>query len=167
MKINQIKQRRNSIPFFLVLTIFFTGFYFSCSEKDTYSKFYSFHNAEWDMNNDLKFEVPIDDTLSLFDVYVEIRNNNNYKFQNIWLFIDYQNPQGNIRKDTLETDIADVFGKWYGKGISLYSYAIPYELNKQYPNTGTYTYTIRQGMREIVLTGISDVGLRILKKTNQ
>ncbi|MCC8146359.1 MAG: gliding motility lipoprotein GldH [Bacteroidales bacterium] len=151
---------RRTILLFLVILA-------SCSEKEIFSEYRSISQAEWDKNDILEFEVYIKDTEALYDVFLELRNNNDYSFRNIWLFIDYQTPSGEIRSDTLNADLADIYGKWYGKGISLYTYTFPYGLNVQYKDTGNYTYTIRQGMRENPLKGISDVGLRVSKQGNQ
>lgn len=136
----------------------------ACSQNEIFSEFRSFPKAEWDKQEAIRFEVPIHDTESTYDVLIELRNNNHYPFRNIWLFIDYKTPGGSMRSDTLCTDLADVYGKWYGNGLSLYAYSFPYQVQVQYPDTGTYVYTIRQGMRENVLKGISDIGLRISKE---
>jgi len=97
-------------------------------------------------------------------VSIELRNNNSYPFSNIWLFVDFQMPDGMCRADTINADLADVYGKWYGKGMSLYNLSIPYEISILYPDTGTYIYTIHQGMRENILKGISDIGLKVSKQ---
>ena len=159
----QIKAPNRILLFLLLLNILLI----SCSKKELFSEFRSFHDSEWSRQEIVRFEVPMQDTLSLFEVFLEIRSNNDYPFQNIWLFIDYQNPEGKVRSDTLQAELADIYGKWYGKGISLYSYSFPYDLNARYPEPGTYVYTICQGMREEPLRGISDIGLRITKKSDQ
>jgi gliding motility-associated lipoprotein GldH len=146
------------------LIIFLFGLLFllaACSEEETFSEFRSFPNAEWDKQEAIRFEVPIHDISTPYNVLLELRNNNNYPFRNIWLFIDYKTPSGSMRSDTLTTDLADIYGKWYGTGMSLYSYSFPYQVNVQYADTGIYVYTIRQGMRENVLKGISDIGLTV------
>ncbi|MDL2224438.1 gliding motility lipoprotein GldH [Bacteroidales bacterium OttesenSCG-928-M06] len=139
----------------------------SCTEKDFFSEYHSISNAKWNQEDTLGFTFQVYDTLSYYDVFLELRHNNNYPFQNIWLFIDYQTPSGLVRSDTLNAELADVYGKWYGKGIGLHSYSFPYAFHIQYKDTGTYIYNIRQGMRENPLNGINDVGLRISKKANQ
>jgi gliding motility-associated lipoprotein GldH len=151
-----------------IILVFFGGYvFFSCSEEELFSEFHSFPDSEWEQQDIIRFQVPVQDTISRYEVFLEIRNNNDYPFRNIWMFIDYQNPQGDVRHDTLHAELADIYGKWYGKGISLYTYTFPYSLNTQYPDTGTYVYTIRQGMRKNPLPGISDIGLRVSKKTDQ
>jgi gliding motility-associated lipoprotein GldH len=139
----------------------------ACSEKkEVFSEFRSFPKAEWDKQEVLRFEVPVNDLSAKYDVFLEIRSNNEYAFSNIWLFVNYQTPKGSMRSDTVQVELADVYGKWYGKGVSLYTYSFPYELNVQYPDTGVYIYTIYQGMRENPLKGVSDMGLRVLEKGN-
>ncbi|MDR2683160.1 MAG: gliding motility lipoprotein GldH [Dysgonamonadaceae bacterium] len=133
----------------------------ACSQTEVFSKFQSLPETRWDKQEAIRFEAPIRDISVPYRVMIELRNNDHYPYRNIWLFVDYQTPGGSVRTDTLCTDLADAYGKWYGKGISLYSYSFPYQLHVQYPDTGTYTYTIRQGMRADVLNGIADVGLRI------
>jgi gliding motility-associated lipoprotein GldH len=138
----------------------------SCSHNEIFFEYHSFKKGGWDRNDVAVYHVNINDTTDLFDVSFEIRNNNDYPFRNIWLFVDFQIPEGSVRTDTIGANLADVYGKWYGKGISLYSLTIPYETSARFPQKGTYTYAIRQGMRENPLKGISDIGLKISKKTD-
>jgi gliding motility-associated lipoprotein GldH len=139
----------------------------ACTQGETFSEYRSFPNAEWDKQEAIRFEVPIHDSSTAYHVFLELRNNNNYPFRNLWLFVDYKTPGGDMRSDTIYAELADVYGKWYGTGISLYAYSFPYQLNVQYPDTGVYVYTIRQGMREHLLKGISDIGLRVSTESKQ
>jgi gliding motility-associated lipoprotein GldH len=140
------------------------GLLAACSEADFFSEFHSFPGGAWEKGDTVRFEVPVHDAEGRYQVLIQCRNDNRYPFRNIWLFIDYQTPGGSVRSDTLCTDLADAYGKWYGDGIGVYCYSFPYQLDVQYPDTGTYSYTIRQGMRADVLTGMTDVGLRVVKK---
>ncbi|MDR2056974.1 MAG: gliding motility lipoprotein GldH [Dysgonamonadaceae bacterium] len=136
----------------------------TCAREEIFSEFHSFREAEWVRNEKVHFEIEINDNTPNYEVLLEIRNNNNYPFQNIWLFIDITTPAGQQRTDTVNIELADVYGKWYGRGISLYTYSVPFEQNVRYPLPGIYTYSIRQGMREEVLKGISDIGLTVKNK---
>lgn len=136
----------------------------SCADKEVYYRFQSFHESDWHKDSLIHFEVPVVDSLSLHDVYVEIRNNNRYPYRNLWLFVDFELPSGDIRRDTMECILADDYGKWYGKGLSLFDLTIPYDESVRYPHTGNYKYTLRQAMRDDVLHGISDIGVKIVRK---
>jgi gliding motility-associated lipoprotein GldH len=158
------------IGFFKLLFIIpLIGGIVSCSytPKEIFFNYHSFANAEWNQNSPAVFEVKIDDNSQPYDVSIELRNNANYSFSNIWLFIDYKAPAGNTHTDTIGVDLADSHGKWYGKGLSLYSLSIPYETAVLFPDTGTYIYSISQGMQDNPLKGISDVGLKVSKKSGE
>jgi len=149
--------------YFFILFLFLV----SCSHNEIFFEYHSFKQEGWDRKDAAVFHINIDNTTDLFDVLLEIRNNNDYPFRNIWLFVDSQPPGGNVRTDTISVDLADAYGKWNGKGISLYSLTVSYETAIRFPQEGTYTYSIRQGMSENPLKGISDIGLKISKKINQ
>lgn len=136
----------------------------SCTHQEAYYRFHSFDNSVWHKDSVACFEVSVADSLSAHDVFLEIRNNNAYPYKNIWLFVDFELPSGSVRKDTIECILADEFGKWYGNGLSLYNLTVPYEENLIFPQTGIYTYKIRQAMRNDILTGISDIGVKIVDK---
>jgi gliding motility-associated lipoprotein GldH len=146
------------LPAFLLLI--------ACSHKEVFFEFHSIENAAWNREDTAVFEVNIETHSIPFDISLEVRNNEDYSFRNIWLFVDFKTPTGSIRTDTVNADLADVYGKWYGKGLSLHTLSIPYETAFHFPYPGTYTFVIRQGMRENPLKGISDIGLKVSKKSD-
>ena len=155
-------------PFFKIVIFFSAVFWIvSCSHNEFFFEYHSFANAEWNRDEPAVFHVNIEDNSQPYNLSIELRNNNSYPFSNIWLFVDYKMPNGNSRADTISADLADVYGKWYGKGMSLYNLSIPYETLVLFPDTGTYIYSIRQGMRENRLKGISDIGLKVSKKSGK
>jgi gliding motility-associated lipoprotein GldH len=135
----------------------------SCSHKEIFFNYHSFTNAEWSRDNPVVFNVKIEDNSQPYNVSIELRNNNNYLFSNILLFIDYEAPNGNNHTDSIGIDLANAYGKWIGKGMSLYNTSFPYETAVLFPDTGMYIYSISQGMHENLLKGISDIGLKVSK----
>ncbi|MDR1763264.1 MAG: gliding motility lipoprotein GldH [Dysgonamonadaceae bacterium] len=136
----------------------------SCSQKEIFFEFRAFDDARWARQDTAVFLPVIADCSKTYDVTVEVRNDNNYPFQNIWLFIDRKSPSGEIRSDTITADLADVYGRWYGKGLTLHCLKIPLKTGETFSEPGIYEYRIRQGMRENPLRGISDLGLKISGK---
>jgi len=139
----------------------------SCSHKEVFFEYHSFTNAEWNRDDKAVFNVKIEEKAQPYDVSIELRNNDDYPFSNLWLFVDFKMPNGKSRTDTIGTDLADIYGKWYGKGLSLYNLSIPYETSILFPDTGTYVYSVRQGMRIDPLKGITDIGLKVSKKPDE
>lgn len=145
------------------IVICMTWFY-SCMPEELYYHFHSFEGSVWHKDTLVCFETSVTDTTSIYDVDIEIINDNSYPYKNLWLFVDYELPSGAMRSDTVECVLADDFGKWYGKGLSRYELAVTYDSNVKFARSGVYKYRIRQAMRDDELPGISDVGLRIVYK---
>ncbi|GHT54839.1 gliding motility lipoprotein GldH [Bacteroidia bacterium] len=130
---------------------------------EIYYQFRSFPQSEWNVQEEICFEVPIDDSTAHYNVSIIVRNTNKYNFSNIRLIVDILNSDHTTQTDSVHVHLADSNGRWYGTGISLYDVEIPYQTNVQYPDSGVCVYTIRQGMAENPLQGISDVGLLVVR----
>ena len=67
-----------------------------------------------------------------------------------------------MRRDTIEAMLANERGKWLGSGVS--KYTLPLLYVEEVPlQEGEYNVVVQQGMREDVLRGITDVGLKVIK----
>jgi gliding motility-associated lipoprotein GldH len=97
-------------------------------------------------------------------LFVNIRNLGTYPYSNIYLFLTIGAPDGKLLTDTVEFTLADPSGRWTGSGIGgLHDNQILYKSSVYFPRKGIYTFRIKQGMRDNVLPGIRDVGIRIEK----
>jgi gliding motility-associated lipoprotein GldH len=158
------KQIKNIlIQFFIIL--FIASYLLSCDSKRVYEKNKEIKNGSWNYLEKIKFDdIIIKDTFSTYNVYINLRNTIDYRYQNIYFFIDIKLPDNNITRDTVECTIADDKGKWLGKGIGkIKDCQILFLRNAKFPYSGAYTFSFEQGMRDDVLEGITDVGLRIEK----
>lgn len=128
----------------------------------TYHEYVSAKNAELYKKDLCKFEFQIEDTAVYYNIKLEIRNNNRYKFKNIWLFLSLKDSIKTIETDTVECMLADKNGQWYGKGLSLYDKEFLFKKGIKFHREGKYTYVINQAMKEDPLIGISDIGIKII-----
>lgn len=70
-----------------------------------------------------------------------------------------------MSRDTIECTLADKSGKWLGKGSGRYrDNRILIRDDIRFPRKGEYTLRLNQAMREEVLEGISEAGVRLEKK---
>jgi gliding motility-associated lipoprotein GldH len=120
--------------------------------------------SEWNKEKEFYFTYQIQDLESLYDLSIEVRNNNWYPYQNLWLFCAEEQPVGPISRDTIECMLADDYGKWKGKGITIFHLSIPIRTNYKFEHKGQYTFNIRHGMRDDDLKGIEEIGLRLKKQ---
>jgi gliding motility-associated lipoprotein GldH len=122
----------------------------------------------WKLTNIPTFKVPITDTLTSNNVIFTIRSGSSYPFRNIYLFVTTTSPDGKNITDTLQYNLADEKGKWFGKGFGdIHELNLPYKSNVFFPLKGTYVFKIQHGMRIENLKGIYDIGLRIEKKRKE
>lgn len=144
------------ILFFTVLV-----WLFSCSSPSVYDQYQELERAEWPKEKVYYFTFTIDDITVPYDISLNIRNNNQYSYRNLWLLTSEEKPIGELSRDTIDCLLADEFGKWQGKGISIYHSTILLRKQYYFPLEGQYTFGIRQGMRNDVLHGIEKIGLYI------
>lgn len=157
--INRSQRRNSKRNGLLALLVCFA--FLSCENKAVYNQYQAIDNSVWEKDKEYYFTFQIEDNAVPYDVIFEIRNNNLYPFQNLWLFFNEERPIGPMAKDTIECVLADEFGKWKGNGISLFQTSVPIRSNYLFPDKGQYTLSFRQGMRTDELKGIQEIGLKI------
>ena len=146
--------------------IFFLFVFASCNFHDVYFEYSSIRPTGWSKDSMYVFKVPVTDTTATYNIYINVRNRGEYPYQNLWFFTREIAPDHSINKDSIECYLADQRGKWLGSGLgSIMEMPVLYKQNVRYHKAGVYRYDIGHGMRDSLLTGINDIGLRI-EKTN-
>jgi len=134
----------------------------ACDDGKVYHKYVEIPGNTWNAGNIIHFDVSITDTRHSHNVYLLVRNNANYKYSNLYLFITTTSPMGSTVRDTLELILADPKGKWVGKGAAdVYTSRHPFKMNVRFPHHGIYSFDIQQALWDNDLKNISDIGLQI------
>lgn len=102
-------------------------------------------------------------------MFINIRNNNDYPFSNIYLIVKLEQPKGRIKIDTLEYQMANPDGSLMGEGFSdIKESKLWYKEHFMFPEKGNYKVSIQQAVRQNgkvkgveKLDGITEVGFRI------
>lgn len=147
-------------------TIFVTITLIACQNNDVHFQYQQIPPIGWDKDSTITLQTiaPIDTTPN-YNIYIHIRHQSQYPYQNLWLFAK-QIQHKYTQYDTIHTYLADEYGKWLGTGTgSLREKTILYKKNIKLTDS-IYTLKIKQGMRENKLKGIQEIGLRI-EKTKQ
>ena len=134
----------------------------SCSNSDVvFDESVIIPNSSWDNQELPYFDVNIEDTVSAYNFYLNIRHLENYRYSNFYMFLHTTFPNGNQTHDTIELVLAYPDGRWIGDGSgSMRNNQILLNNYLQFPLKGNYHFEIEQAMREPVLNGITDVGLK-------
>lgn len=162
-----MKTNNNKTLIVVALAIFFL----SCDSKRVYDSYSTVKNQSWEINKEFNFSFQVKDTLTRNNLFVTIRNNNDYPFSNLFLITKLYFPDGKKIVDTLEYEMADSSGRFLGKGLSeIKESKLFYKENVIFPVSGEYVVSVSQAMRrsgEIKgierLIGVTDVGFRIEK----
>ena len=140
---------------------------YACDSARIYESNIKIPIQGWHRTEHARFEVAITDTISPCNVYVNVRNNNNYRYMELWLFIDVHSPAGTVERDTAKIILADHRGKWLGHGLgSKFDTRMVFRKNVRFPVSGVYVFEYEQATRDESLIGIDDIGLRIEKVDN-
>lgn len=143
----------------------------SCNSDLVFSQYRATNGAAWGNDETVKFDFNAPDTISRHHLFINIRNDNQFPYSNLFLIATFSFPDGTTVKDTLEYEMALPDGTWMGKGMgSVKENKLWYKENIIFPFNGVYTLELVHAMRKNgsvegiqSLPGISDVGLDIEK----
>ena len=153
--------------FLLILTLFSLGMvilFSSCDRNRITDDFHTIPHARWDKDSVQIFSFDILRRRQNHNIYFNVRNDQNYGFSNLWLFVTLNTPTKESKCDTIQLVLAESNGKWLGKGFSgTYTNRLIYMRNVFFPESGKYSVRIQHGMRPDILKGISAIGIRVEK----
>jgi gliding motility-associated lipoprotein GldH len=158
-RINLIMRSKAALAFLLFLTLSVVG----CTEV-MFQESHPIPNKNWEQDSNVQFEVEVADTMSGYDFYIDLRNEGDYPYANIYMFVTTTFPSGKSARDTVECILADKSGRWLGSGLGdVLDNHILFKENVRFPNSGTYVFEFEHGMRTGSLTAIIDLGISLEK----
>jgi len=136
-----------------------------------YDQYKAIEDHQWHSKNNINFIVSNSDTISVNNVFINIRNNKNYEYSSLFLITKMEFPSGHKVIDTLEYEMTDSYGNWLGSGFTdIKENKLFYKEGVIFSEKGDYKFKVYQATRgvndiegKIPLQGITDVGLRIEK----
>jgi gliding motility-associated lipoprotein GldH len=148
--------------FFLFL-VPYALFLESCTTVDLYEKDITIPGFKWSSGFKPEFTFLIKDTTVQYQLFLVLRHNEKYNYNNIWINLYSQPPGDTVHKAPFELQLANN-EKWLGSGMDdIYEHRI--KLTKPiFLKAGTYRFKIEQIMREDPLGNVMNVGLRVEKK---
>ncbi|MCK7589579.1 gliding motility lipoprotein GldH [Subsaxibacter sp. CAU 1640] len=158
----------NKTPWVILLFVFFLS---SCDSKQVFDEYRSVPNS-WNKDSVMSFKVNPPDSIKPYNLFVNVRNTNSYKFSNLFLIVEMVYPHGKTTTDTLEYQMAKPNGELLGEGFTDIKenklWYKGYEKPFVFEEKGEYNINIQHAMRNNGavngvdnLEGITDVGFRI------
>ena len=161
-------QKRVSSPFIVLVSFLVLV---SCDANKVFDSYKTVPN-KWNKDSIISFNFKAPDTTNQYNLFINIRNTNDYPFSNLFLIAEINYPNGKVLKDTLEYKMTKPNGELLGVGFSdlkenklwYKGYDKPFVFNE----AGDYVISFQHAMRingkeEGLdnLEGITDIGFRV------
>lgn len=158
--LNRRIQNRINLTLFII-TLFILG---GCIDTNT-----AYHSSRdvsvliWKPKDSLLWDFSWADTLSSYNIWIDVRNDNQYPYQNLGLEITLQKGDTLVFRDTTELQLASPEKGWNGGGWgSIYQQRFFFK-QLIFPYTGNYHLSVRPCMNDWKLKGIKSIGILIRK----
>ena len=126
-----------------IILLFIVSALSACDKQTVYHTFQAIAQEGWLKEDTLFFNVEVPDSQTYYKLSIEIRNKNNYPYQNLGLSICYDGPEiVKLPADTLNAILATKEGIWKGDGWGgLYQSILPVGSIK-IDKAGTYHFKV-------------------------
>jgi len=155
---------KNSFLFFLVVLTLF-----SCDKKRVFDEYKSVGKS-WNKDSIVSFDLPKLDPKKQYNLFINIRDNNDFPFNNLFLIVSTEQPDKKTKVDTLEYQMANPDGSLLGDGFTDVKESKLIFKERVKFTDGAYKVHIKQAVRQTgkvtgveKLEGITEVGFRIEK----
>jgi gliding motility-associated lipoprotein GldH len=149
----------------LIFLILLSG----CETVDLFEQSATIKEHAWRSSQKPNFKFVIKDTTVPYQVFVLLRHSARYEYNNIWLDLTTQQPDGQTTHVQYELPLATSEKGWLGTGMDdIFEHRValtPINEPVYFHKAGTYTFTIGHMMRQDPLQQVYNIGLRVEKKS--
>lgn len=136
----------------------------SCNKLDTFEKTVFFPEHQWTSNNKPSFQFEIKDTAALYNIYVVVRHEDAYHYNNLWINVTTTAPTEKSTTQKVNLQLANNSTGWLGSGMDdVFDHRIRITNNPIHLKKGIYQFSLQQIMREDPLPAILNAGIRVEK----
>ena len=135
---------------------------FSCNGHVVFQDRVDMDNQMWRYDNPLSFDFDIQDTTTIYDIYLDVEHSRSFGYQNLYTGISTMTPNGDTTFQRISIDLTDKMGQWLGtcKGNECSNRYI-ISSNQKFNSSGNYIMTFEQYSRKETLEGIKSLALTI------
>ena len=148
-----------------IIFVFLSLLLLVCCNTITESSYSVFEEDSWHADSIITLSHSVVDTIKKQNLYLKIRHTTDFEYQNIFLFVDFQE-----KRDTIEVTLSEKNGKWLGSGFGdvkevEYCFAKEIIFNSKKNGNVTVEQAMRYGDQPVItnLKGIIALGINIKK----
>lgn len=140
----------------------------SCGPSYEYESYHDIENGQWAYEDTLSFQFNIEDTLSIYNLYLELEHSPTFSNQNLYTQIHTTFPERQRLTEMISLELSDnMTGSWQGKcNKERCTLQIPIQEGAYFNQIGKHIITIEQYMRKSPVEGVYRIGF-MLEDTGQ
>jgi gliding motility-associated lipoprotein GldH len=148
----------------IVVAVCLIASLWSCNHLDTFEQIAFFPQHEWTSKNQPSFQFEIKDTVARYNIYVVIRHEDAYHYNNLWLNVITTAPGEKATIQKLNLQLANNSTGWLGSGMDdVFDHRIRITNSPIHLRKGIYQFSLQQIMREDPLPALLNAGIRVEK----
>ncbi|MDE6448879.1 MAG: gliding motility lipoprotein GldH [Muribaculaceae bacterium] len=132
----------------------------SCGRSGEYTGYHEIEPSGWPYGDVLEYTVSLRDSVALRPMLLTLTHDNSYNYSNLWLEVRYTERGGGAHVDTVNVEMCDVYGNWYGNGLPGHYQLVDTLSVRPVALADSSVVCVRHIMRVDTLTGISQIGIR-------
>ena len=139
-------------------------FTYSCTTVGLYERTAIMPKQQWQSTFHPTFTFTIQDTNSLYHIYITIRHTDMYAYNNIWINVGTASPNDSIKYQALNLILANNTTGWFGTGMDdIFEHRVRITKTPMLLKKGLYTFVLAPLMRVDPLPHILNIGIRLEK----
>ena len=131
-----------------------------------YSEYADITSSGWAYSHPLTFIPTVADSTCSGTLILSVRHGNAYPYRNLWIEISHPGTDGMVRHDTVNIELADIYGRWYGSGLGT-SFQYSDTVSREFRIFRDSGLKIRHIMRADTLPAIEQVGIAFISDDNR
>ncbi|MDE5634733.1 MAG: gliding motility lipoprotein GldH [Muribaculaceae bacterium] len=132
----------------------------SCGRSGEYTGYHEIKPSGWAYGDGLEYTVSVGDSMALRPMLLTLTHDNSYNYSNLWIEVRYTERGGEVHVDTVNVEMCDVYGNWYGNGLPGHYQLVDTLSRGPVSLADSSVVSVRHIMRVDTLTGISQIGIR-------
>lgn len=134
----------------------------ACGPNYVYESQLEVSDAGWTYQDSLLAQFTIEDSLTIYNLHLELEHNEEFPFQNFYVQVHTQFPDGQRLSELVSLELANRAGMWLGEcSGGICSLDIPIQQGAYFNQIGDYQLTVEQYSRRDPLPGILSVGFAL------
>ena len=131
-----------------------------------YSEFANLPAKGWAYSHPVTFIPTVADSICHGTMVLTIRHGNAYPYRNLWLEFSHIGADSLMRHDTLNVELADIYGRWHGSGLGT-SFQYSDTISTDFVLYRDAGLKVRHIMRTDTLPSVEQIGLSFTSRENQ